>query len=67
MESANYSEIRLHCPARWTVRAKALHSIHNNHKAIHEWLTWRDSMMLLDHTDHLSATLQTTNLCVADA
>ena len=25
------------------------------------------SMMVLDHTDNLSDTLQTTNLCVADA
>ena len=24
-------------------------------------------MMVLDHTDHLSTTLQTTNLCAADA
>ena len=40
MESANYSKIRLLCPTRWTLRAKALHSILNNHKRIQEWLTW---------------------------
>ena len=99
MESANYSKIRFLCPTRGTVRAKALHSIHNNYKPIQEWLTWCEdsknnsdadsrarvggllkrmkpfnfmygfklSMMILDHTDNLSATLQTTNLCAADA
>ena len=99
MESANYSKLRLLCPTTWTVRAKALHSIHNNYKPIQEWLTWSEdsknnsdpdsharasgllkrmksfnfmyglklSMMILDHTDNLSATLQTTNLCAADA
>ena len=36
MESANYSKIWLLCPTRWTARAKALHSIHNNYKPIQE-------------------------------
>ena len=40
MESANYSKIRLICPARWTVTAKALYTIQNNYKPIQEWLTW---------------------------
>ena len=49
MESANYSKIRFLCPTRWTVRAKALHSIHNNYKPIQEWLTWcEDSKKDLD-------------------
>ena len=99
MKSANYSKIRLLCPTRWTVRAKALHSIHNNYKPIQEWLTRCEyskynpdpdlraraggllkrmksfncmcglklSKVVLDHTDNLSATLQTTYMYAGDA
>ena len=99
MESANYSKIRLLCLTRWTIRATALHSIHNNYRPIQEWLIWckdsknnldpdsrvragsllkrtksfnfmyglKLSMMVLEHTNNLSARLQTTNLCAADA
>ena len=38
MENTNYSKVRLLCPTKWPVRAKALHSIHNNYKPIQEWL-----------------------------
>ena len=105
MVSDNYSKIGLLCQTRWTVRAEALHSKHNNqsnpiqYKPIQEWLTWcvdkknnsdldsyaraggllkrmksfkfmyglKLSMMVLDHKGNLIATLQTKNLCVADA
>ena len=42
MESPNYSKIQLLCPTRWTVKTKALHSIHNNCKPMQEQLTWCD-------------------------
>ena len=58
MESANYSKIRLICPTRWTVTAKALHSIQNNYKPIQEWLTWcEDSKNNSDYK---------TQICVLD-
>ena len=38
MES--FSRLRLFCPTRWTVRAKALHSISNNYRSILEMLGW---------------------------
>ena len=94
-----FSRLRLFCPTRWTVRAKALHSIFNNYKLVLDMLAWRNdskntsgtdiraraaglerkmnyfnfmyglrlSMLVLTHSDNLSATLQTPNICAADA
>ena len=94
-----FSRLRLFCPTRWTVTAKALHSIFNNYKPILGMLAWcndsqntsdsdiraraaglerkmnyfnfmyglRLSMLVLTHSDNLSATLQTPNICAADA
>ena len=94
-----FSRLRLFCPTRWTVRAKALHSISENYKPIIEMLRWCNepqntsdpdiraragglerkmntfkfvygihlSMLVLNHSDNLSTTLQTPNICAADA
>ena len=98
-EAEEFSKLRLFCPTRWTVRAKALQSISKNYKAILEMLLWctepkntSDSdtrakaggierkmntfkfvygmhlaMLVLNHSDNLSATLQDPKLCAADA
>ena len=35
-----FSKLKLFCPTRWTVTAKALHSIFNNYKPILDMLAW---------------------------
>lgn len=94
-----FSRLRMLCPTRWTVRAKALESILNNYVAIIEMLQWctdpsnvsdsdiraraggiaikmktfnfiyglRLSMLVLNHSDNLSATLQNPDLCASEA
>lgn len=98
-DTESFSRLRLLCPTRWTVRAKALQSVTNNYKAILEMLAWCDdsrntsdseiraragglekkmnsfnfmyglqlSLLVLNHSDNLSATLQRPNICAADA